>query len=114
MLCKAYKREQQFAALQDIVADAGRMSRQAVGLLMQNVVWFAMQAVASNSKSLVPAMSLNGLIRYRDDFKQRMDDLRIHRQLRREEDLLQKYGTVPQQHAACCQNHSFQHPHNLI
>ncbi|KAA6418532.1 MAG: hypothetical protein FRX49_11478 [Trebouxia sp. A1-2] len=50
-------------------------------------------AVASNSISLVPAISLNGLIRYRDDFKQRMDDLRIYRQLRREEDLLQKYGT---------------------
>ena len=73
-----------------------------------------MQAVASNSKSLVPAMSLNGLIRYRDDFKQRMDDLRIYRQLKREEDILQKYGTVPQQHAACCQNHSVQNPHDLI
>ena len=94
--------------------DAGLLSRQAVGLLLQSIIWLAMQAVASNSKSLVPAMSLNGLIRYRDDFKQRMDDLRIYRQLRREEDLLQKYGTVPQQHAACCQSHSVHEPHDVI
>jgi hypothetical protein len=102
------------AALQDIVADAGLLSRQAVRLLLQNFIWLAMQAVASNSRSLVPAISLNGLIRYRDDFKQRMDDLRIYRQLRREEDLLQKYGMVPQQHAACCQNHSVREPHDVI
>ncbi|KAL0039743.1 hypothetical protein WJX77_006684 [Trebouxia sp. C0004] len=85
----------------------------------QQVAWDDMYhqerlAVASNSRSLVPAISLNGLIRYRDDFKQRMDDLRIYRQLRQEEDLLQKYGTVPQQHEACCQNHSVQNPHDVI
>jgi len=65
-----------------------------------------MQAVASNSVSLIPAISVNNLIRYRDDFRQRMNDLRVYRALKREEDLLQKYGTAPQWHAhdACCPN----------
>ncbi len=106
-----------FAALQDIVANAALLSQQLFICccnICVNVIWLAVQAVASNSRSLVPAISLHGLIRYRDDFKQRMDDLRIYRQLRREEDLLQKYGTVPQQHAACCQSHSVHEPHDII
>ena len=72
-----------------------------------------MQAVASNSMSLVPAMSISGLIRYREDFKQRMDDLRIYRQLKREEDLLQKYGMAPQLPAACCENNTACQVHDM-
>lgn len=70
-------------------------------------------AVASNSMSLVPAMSISGLIRYREDFKQRMDDLRIYRQLKREEDLLQKYGMAPQLPAACCENNTACQVHDM-
>lgn len=65
-----------------------------------------LQAVASNSVSLVPTISVNGLIRWRDDFRQRMDDLRIYRRLKREEDLLQKYGAALHTHTqvGCCQH----------
>ena len=67
----------------------------------------SLQAVASNSKSLVPTVSVNDLIRWRDDFRQRMDDIRIYRRLKREEELLQTYGAAPKlhTHSGCCQHH---------
>ncbi|KAL3143272.1 hypothetical protein ABBQ38_002117 [Trebouxia sp. C0009 RCD-2024] len=64
-------------------------------------------AVASDSVSLVPTISTNGLIRWKDDFRQRMDDVRIYRRLKREEELLQKYGAGLHTHNHCgsCQHH---------
>lgn len=73
---------------------------------LETALLVCVQAVASNSASSVPAISVNGLIRYRMDFKQRMQDLRVYRQLKREEDLLRRYGgqQLSSMHLGCCQD----------